>query len=214
MYGTIRRATRTHFDPESRLCPHSGCPEYERNYCNCFIKVPAHWNECEFTTWMTDNISAVRHEYGGVHMSENDGRSDNDDKNELVFKAGDLTEDLISYIADELAKQDVNMLDEVEIGRELHRPDALAGEPITIAVLLVCGTTAATIEVGRIVERWLENRRQREQIKLTIEAFKLSDKAGEAVAGIAEKNADTELTKLPEPPDYTKFTMAGGAPTG
>jgi hypothetical protein len=67
MHGTIRRATSTHFDPNSRLCPHSNCPEHELNYCNCFIKVPADFHKCEFPTWMSGTIAAIQNEYGGTH---------------------------------------------------------------------------------------------------------------------------------------------------
>jgi hypothetical protein len=217
MYGTIRRATRTHFDPESRLCPHTECPQYERNYCNCFISVPAHWNQCEFPIWMADNITAVRDEYGGVHVL-----GDNDRTNAVVMKVGENgedTEDLISYVVAELADPKinllvqadpkVNLLDEVEIDRQLHRPDDMAGEPITIGVLVVCGTVTATIAVGRIVERWMENKRQEKQIKLTIAAFTTSEAAGKAVAEIAKKNAGTELTKLPKIPAPSEWHKLG-----
>jgi hypothetical protein len=133
----------------------------------------------------------------------------NDDANELIFTAGEGgedTEDLIGQITKELEEK--KLLDQVKIGRELIQSDDLGSEPFTIAAIVIC-STAVTIEVGRIVERWQEKRRQREQIKLTIEAFTVSEEAGKAVAKLAEKHADTDLQKLPQHPDYTKFDLLG-----
>jgi hypothetical protein len=59
-YGSIRRATDIHFDADSRLCHHADCPEYESNYCNCFLKVPKQWPDCKFPSAMENLISGFR----------------------------------------------------------------------------------------------------------------------------------------------------------
>lgn len=48
LYSTVRRASGSHFDADSRLCHHSECPEYGPNFCNCFPKIPTDYRACEF----------------------------------------------------------------------------------------------------------------------------------------------------------------------
>ena len=104
----------------------------------------------------------------------------------LLLSAGDdLTEDLVGYITKELSDEE---LDQIDVHRELDRRDDLASEPITIACL-IGASSAVAVAVGRIVERWLETKRQEEQINLTMTAYKESPEAGKAVAGIVRTHA-------------------------
>jgi hypothetical protein len=48
LYSVVRRASGSHYDPESRLCHHKSCPDYGPNFCNCFPKVPTAYENCEF----------------------------------------------------------------------------------------------------------------------------------------------------------------------
>jgi len=107
----------------------------------------------------------------------------------ISVSAGENTEELVRYITSEL---DDESLDQIEIDRNLDRRGDLASEPITVAALVgLAGVTVVT--VGRIIERWQESRRQRDQSKTIIEAFKLSDDAGEAVAELASRHADVAI---------------------
>lgn len=108
----------------------------------------------------------------------------------LTLAAGELSEDLISFVAAEL---DDEMLDGVDIYRVMERRDDLASEPITIAIVCGLGATAI-VAVGRIIERWLENKRQRETIELTIHAYKISAEAAQIIAGIALKHAEVSVS--------------------
>ena len=48
LYSAVRRAAGVHFDPESRLCYHNGCPEYEPNYFNAYPNLPEDFRQCKF----------------------------------------------------------------------------------------------------------------------------------------------------------------------
>jgi ribosomal protein S12 methylthiotransferase accessory factor YcaO len=56
------------------------------------------------------------------------------------------------------------------------------------------GTAAAVAAVGRIIERWIEKRRQRENIELTIEAYKLDPEAARIVADLALAHAEVSIS--------------------
>lgn len=107
----------------------------------------------------------------------------------LALAAGELSEDLIRFVTAEL---DDEVLDEVDVYRVLDRQDDLASEPITIAVVLGLGT-AATYSVGRIVERWIEKKRQHENIELVIEAYKVAPEAGRIVADLARNHSEVSV---------------------
>lgn len=116
----------------------------------------------------------------------------------IRLKAGDATEELISFITNGLPDE---LLDATEIEREHPKDFQVASEPITFGVLMTL-TPVAAIAVARLLEKWLEARRQCEHIKLVLEAFDLSGEAGAAVARIAEKHADVSITfGMPEAPD-------------
>lgn len=108
----------------------------------------------------------------------------------LTLTAGELTEDLIRFVTGEL---DDEVLDDVDVHRVLARQDDLASEPITIAVVLGL-STATVVAVGRIIERWIEKKRQRENIELTIEAFKLGPKAGQLIGNLARSHAEVSVS--------------------
>src|SRR4051794_22257453 len=108
----------------------------------------------------------------------------------ITLKAGDATEELISFITNGLPD---DLLDATDIEREHAKDFQVASEPITIGVLVTV-TPVAAIAIARLLEKWLEARRQQGNIKLVLEAFGLSDEAGAAVARIAEKHADVSIS--------------------
>lgn len=120
-----------------------------------------------------------------------------DDGCRLEITAGTLTDDLAAFVTTELPD---SVLDAVEVDRVLDRPDGLASEPITIGLILTLGT-AAVIQVGRILERWIEQRRQVEQLELVIRAHGVSSAAGDAIERVVTAHADVaKLYVLPEHP--------------
>lgn len=112
----------------------------------------------------------------------------------IHIDAGAETEAMLQFITDEL---DDATLDEIEIQRDVVKSDNLATEPLTAAATLTLATTAI-IAVARIIERWMENKRQETQINIVAEGFKQSDQAGKALA---------EVSKT-----YSKVSIAYGMP--
>jgi hypothetical protein len=67
----------------------------------------------------------------------------------------------------------------------------LASEPVTAAVLIGLGS-AAVVSVGRIIERWIEKRRQAENLNLVLQAYRVSEEAGAVLAETAKRHAEVE----------------------
>jgi hypothetical protein len=117
----------------------------------------------------------------------------------LKIDAGKQTEPLLKEVLNSL---DDATLDTVGVDRTFAPADGLGSEPITIAVTLTL-SPAVAIGLTIAVRKWLENRRQEEQVKLLIDAYALSDEAGKSVerlttlhAGVAVKLHDA----LPQNP--------------
>lgn len=108
----------------------------------------------------------------------------------LVLDAGRHTEDLLAFLTNEL---DDDTLDQIEIERQGLKADKLATEPVTIAATLTLATTAVVV-VGRIIERWLENQRQLDQLRVVATGFNQSDEAGRALAALGKENAKVAVT--------------------
>ncbi|CAM1345509.1 hypothetical protein [Tenacibaculum amylolyticum] len=105
-------------------------------------------------------------------------------EHKIYIDNGEETEDLIQFLLNELSDAEI---DNLEIDRKYDETQSYAGEPLTTAALLGLATTA-TIGIIRIIERWLEYKKQERQIILVIEGFKQSDEAGKAVSKLAENN--------------------------
>ena len=54
MHGAIRKLSGMSFDPLHRFCYHTGCPEYEPNFCNLYFAVPKDHVDCQFPQLMRD----------------------------------------------------------------------------------------------------------------------------------------------------------------
>src|SRR4051794_6591778 len=107
----------------------------------------------------------------------------------LLLSAGEHTEELARFITEGLSDDE---LDQVDVWRDIERRDDLAAEPLTVALLIGVGGTVA-VTVGRIIERWLENRRQRQQVELAITAYGVSNEAGKEVVGLLRAHARVSL---------------------
>ena len=119
----------------------------------------------------------------------------------LEFEAGADTEDLLQFIMKELKDEEV---DAIEVKREVAKADNLATEPLTIAVTLLT-SAPLIIAVGRIIERWMENRNQVKHLHLVAEGFEISDKAGKALADLAKVHAKVSIEyRLPTGPNKDK----------
>jgi hypothetical protein len=118
----------------------------------------------------------------------------------LKLSAGERSEELLAFVTRQV---DDTTLDSMTVEREQTRTAGVASEPITTAVLLtVTPIVAATI--SRLVERWLESRRQQTQLQIVLDGFAKSDEAGRQLAQLATKYADVSVSFGPLPPIGSK----------
>lgn len=103
----------------------------------------------------------------------------------IRLEAGSSIEDIISNITSNLND---SMLDEIEIHRDMAKPGALASEPITVAVTIMC-SNAMLYHIFRLIEQYMENKRQIENLRIVANGFSHSDEAGRQLALIAQKHA-------------------------
>jgi hypothetical protein len=71
-------------------------------------------------------------------------------------------------------------LDEIEVARQTAPSEGLASEPLTVAATLTLGTTAI-LAVTRLIEKYLEQKRQKETMVLISSSFAASTEAGQLV---------------------------------
>lgn len=109
--------------------------------------------------------------------------------NQLVLSMDKSTEDLWQYVT---ANLDDSTLDGIEVERDIKDPSGLASEPVTTAIILALSPLAAAA-VLRLVEKWMEAKRQREQLEIVLRGFSISDEAGESAASLARKHADVSI---------------------
>ncbi|MDM7175244.1 hypothetical protein QUH50_25515 [Klebsiella variicola] len=108
---------------------------------------------------------------------------------QLILSMNEGTEDLWQYILENISD---SALDEIEVDRDIKDPSSLASEPVTAALILsLSSLTAATIL--RLVERWMENKKQHEQLEIVLRGFSISDEARKAAASLAQKHADVSI---------------------
>jgi hypothetical protein len=58
VFSVVRRATESHFNSDIRLCHHSDCPHYPKNYWNLYPVIPKSWQKCGFPS-RVEEISAM-----------------------------------------------------------------------------------------------------------------------------------------------------------
>lgn len=109
----------------------------------------------------------------------------------LSLKCGTETELLLRFITENLTDE---QLDEVEVVREFDKVSGVGGEPLTVTAILTL-TPIITIAVTRLIERWIEARKQEKQMKLIIEGFGVSEEAGKQLAAVATNNTTVSYTQ-------------------
>lgn len=103
----------------------------------------------------------------------------------LEISANEQTEEIVQFLLSQLSEDEIDAL---QIERLVKRPERLASEPITTAVLITLGTVGASA-VLRLLERWLENKRQLAHLRLVADGFSRSDEAGKQLAALAAKHS-------------------------
>jgi hypothetical protein len=104
----------------------------------------------------------------------------------LTLDAGADTESLLQFITRNV---DDATLDQIEVQREIQTPDRLTTEPLTVSAALILATPLLVVTVGRIIERWLENRNQLAHLRIVAEGFTQSDEAGKCLADVSKAHA-------------------------
>lgn len=108
----------------------------------------------------------------------------------IKIEAGEQTEDLLQFV---LSQIDDQMLDTIEIDREVAPQSGLASEPITTTILLTLASTAV-IAISRLIERWMEERRQLREISVVAEGFSQSSEEGRALTELARSHSQVMVS--------------------
>ncbi len=109
---------------------------------------------------------------------------------QIDIDAGELTEELVQYITGDLEDE---VLDQIEVDRTGNPTVNLVSEPITVTVAITTISVASIVAVTRLIERWMENQKELETIKIAAATALKNTDAGEILAGIAKKHAEVAL---------------------
>lgn len=115
--------------------------------------------------------------------------------NVIRISAGEQTEEILQFV---LGGMGESALDSIGVEREHPTSEGLASEPVSTAVVLTL-TSGAILAVTRLKERWIEARRQIGQCRVVVQAFNVSEEAGQALTALAEKHAELSVSFVPPP---------------
>lgn len=121
------------------------------------------------------------------------------DRDILELSAGDMTEELAAFITESLSDEEI---DQIEVARSFKREENLVAEPVTIAVTMTIAPLL-TYVVLRIIERYMETKKQEHHIEL-LAALPVERQA--AVLELAKAHANV-MIKFGAP----KFPRVAGA---
>ena len=83
---------------------------------------------------------------------------------QIQIRSGEHTEELLKFILNEI---DDETLDSIEVEREILRDSPVASEAMTVGALITLAPVL-TMTIARLIERWLEGKRQKDQLELII----------------------------------------------
>lgn len=116
----------------------------------------------------------------------------------LRIEAGEDTEELLGFLT---RSMDGQILDQTEIHRDFRPSTGLASEPITIGAIITV-SVALMPGIIRIIERWMENKRQLEAFRIIADTALKSTDAGKVLASVEATHAQVSvsygLVELPE----------------
>ena len=101
----------------------------------------------------------------------------------LQISADERTEDLLQVL---LTEVDDDTLDQMDVNRQVVKPQGLVAEPMTVSVALLV-TPALLIQLLVVIDRYLQKRIDIEHAKLVIEAREKDPNLSKLVADIGEK---------------------------
>lgn len=105
-----------------------------------------------------------------------------DQTSKLYLEAGRDTRDLVTFITSNLSD---DLLDYIEV-QEVNRQDALASEPFMVAAFVTLGTSSV-YAVTRLIEKWIELRRQAKARHDITTAWEKDPKLGMELARLEKK---------------------------
>lgn len=98
--------------------------------------------------------------------------------------------ELVETITRELSDDE---LDAMDVERNLVQDNSMASEPTTVAFLIGASGTVAVV-IGRIIERWLETKREQGNMQAIIEMFKISETGGLAMIELAKNHSNVAVS--------------------
>jgi len=107
----------------------------------------------------------------------------------IGISLGDSTDNFLEGLFEQIDDQ---VLDELQVERELQSSYGLAGEPITVGAVITGGTVVISA-VLRLIERYLEHKQQLKMATLVAEGFAAQPELGAILAEIAKKNAEVSI---------------------
>jgi hypothetical protein len=107
----------------------------------------------------------------------------------IRIEAGRETEELIQFMLDKLGEEGKD----IDVEREQASASGVASEPITTACVVSGLGLAGILALARVIEKWLENGRQRDALELVLDGFSESGDAGNAMAELAAKHKEIAI---------------------
>jgi hypothetical protein len=116
--------------------------------------------------------------------------------NTLILEAGSDTEDLAQFI---LSALDEQTIDEIDVTRTFAPSEGVASEPITVSIALIGLATTAVPAVGRLLQQWLEQRRQQKAVEVIIRASESSPELAATLADLEKKHSEISVAFAEHP---------------
>lgn len=101
----------------------------------------------------------------------------------LSISAGERTEDVLQELLSEFSDE---VLDEVDVDREMPLGEGLAAEPITVSVVLVV-SPIVLLALVRAIDRYVEGRMALQSARVIIEAHEKDPELVKVVQSILRK---------------------------
>lgn len=114
----------------------------------------------------------------------------NESRGQLYLNVEDHTEELISFITNNLEDE---VLDEVDLSR-LHAESSVASEPTTIAAVMILSSTAI-YATARLIEKWLELQRQKDVRDTLRVAWDKDEDLGKAMLEIEKLHSNVIVSQ-------------------
>jgi hypothetical protein len=112
-------------------------------------------------------------------------------ENEKIALLSDLeTESLVNFIFQNLPD---DVVDQIDLTRLSPEAGGVAREPVTTAAILTFGSVLS-VQIFRLIEKWMEQKRQQQAVTLIYEASKNGDsEAVKVLADLEKRHTDLSI---------------------